>query len=221
MHVAYLVPPDRLDYATGIGRSLDRRLPDELAETRFSLADDEWPADPGRFDLVVVTGSETNVSDSAAWFDPLGDVVDEVMATGTPLVGVCFGHQFLATHLGGTVDRLHDRREGVRTIELTDRGRTHPLFDGFDARFESFVYHEDVVIDLPPDAVELARDGAGLQAFGLEGSPVAGIQFHPEFDDEMARRVRIIDPAVDRRVAASRAVYANALRVGQAKPKRE
>jgi GMP synthase (glutamine-hydrolysing) len=111
------------------------------------------------------------------------------------VLGVCFGHQLLASVLGATVRRNPLGREiGTVRCALSAAGRQDPLFDGVPDRFEVQATHEDSVFD-PPGALELLAGNAhsAVQAFRA-GRNLRGVQFHPE-----------IDPAVMRALVEARA----------------
>jgi GMP synthase-like glutamine amidotransferase len=56
-------------------------------------------------DGYVITGSRHSVTDDHPWLDTLRRTVVDAPAAGTPLVGICFGHQVIADSLGGRVER--------------------------------------------------------------------------------------------------------------------
>ncbi|MFW5919377.1 MAG: type 1 glutamine amidotransferase [Halanaeroarchaeum sp.] len=176
--------------------------------TRFEPHDGGFP-DGFDFDLIIVTGSTARIGDPEPWFGPLADYLRRAVRSGTPTLGVCFGHQFLADLFGGTVASLPNRQVTVSTIERTDAGRSDPLFRDLPDTFDSFVYHHDHVVELPPDATCLARNETGIQAFALEDRPVHGVQFHPEFTESMARGVGY-DGSVG--IETSRRIYSNLIR---------
>lgn len=203
--VAFLSPPTDRDYPRSIQRILDQSAGPTPSTTRFAPHEGHLP-DQVDFDLVVVTGSAARIGDPEPWFDPLAEYLERAIRAGTPTLGVCFGHQFLADLFGGTVTSLPDQQVTVSSIELTAAGRVDPLFRGLPGRFDSFVYHHDHVAELPPDATCLARNETGVQAFTIDDRPVRGIQFHPEFTESMARSVGYDGPVP---IETSRRVYSN------------
>ncbi|WP_267643688.1 type 1 glutamine amidotransferase [Haloarchaeobius amylolyticus] len=210
MSIACLAPPSRFDYPAAIERVLQKQLADQPDLERFAPHHGTLPAHTD-YDLVVVAGSHAHVTDPEPWFDALGAYLDDALATETPVLGVCFGHQFLAGHLGGRVESLPDQRTGLSTIERTAASDDHPAFRDLPREFESFVYHGDHVASAPPGATVLARDDSGIQAFADRDRDVLGIQFHPEFTPAMAARVGADSgsspTAIDRRLGESRRLY--------------
>jgi GMP synthase (glutamine-hydrolysing) len=136
-------------------------------------------------DAVVITGSSANVPHREPWMLRAEAWLREVVASGTPTFGICFGHQMLAQALGGEVQKNPRGRE-IGTIPI-ERFADDPLFHGLPASFEANVTHIDTVVRLPPGAVPLARSGREDHQ-AIRFSPTCyGVQFHPEIDAEVMR----------------------------------
>ncbi|KAB1189912.1 type 1 glutamine amidotransferase [Haloferax sp. MBLA0076] len=186
--VAFVSPPSRVDYAAGIDAVLSAVLPNTRLRTHHFDARGTLP-DPNQFDVVVVTGSYVRVADRDPWAVHLQQYVRKRVDSDRPLLGVCFGHQFLADSLGGEVERLPTGAAGYRTVSLTDGGRAHPAFVDVPDTFDTFLWHVDHVTRLPDEAIVLARADDTIQAFALADHPVMGIQFHPEVTPVIARKL--------------------------------
>lgn len=100
--------------------------------------------------------------------------------TGTPLMGVCLGHQTIGQVFGGKVVRCHEIVHGkMGQVEHVGKG----LFAGLPSPFEATRYHSLIVErDTLPDCLNITaalQDGTimGLQHRDL---PIHGVQFHPE-----------------------------------------
>jgi GMP synthase (glutamine-hydrolysing) len=158
-----------------------RELDAALAE--FDVTAGKLPPDFA-FDGVVVTGSRSSVYWDEPWIDGLVDWVAEAADRGLPILGVCYGHQVLATALGGRVAAMDDIELGYREIE---RIGADPLLADLDDPFIAFETHSDRVVELPPDATLLAKNDRGVQAF--RRGDCWGVQFHPEYDRDSAARV--------------------------------
>lgn len=146
---------------------------------------------------VVVTGSPASVYDDEGWIPEAGGWVLGTASAGIPVLGVCFGHQLVADAWGGRVEKNPKGREtGTVEVHLTDAGRADPLFDGLPETLVVQQSHQDSVLGIPEGAVVLAGNGhSEVQAFAL-GETVRTVQFHPEFDGEVARGY--VDARADR-----------------------
>ena len=146
-------------------------------------AGEPLPSTAREHDGVIVTGSQRSVTEHADWMRRTGAWLLDAAEQGVPVLGVCFGHQLLASALGASVRRSPRGRElGTVTCSLTEAGRSDPLFAGVPATFDVQATHEDEVVD-PPPALELLAGNAhsAVQAFRA-GRTIRAVQFHPEID---------------------------------------
>ncbi|KYO51898.1 aminodeoxychorismate/anthranilate synthase component II [Tistrella mobilis] len=108
------------------------------------------------------------------------DMVAAAARTGTPLLGVCLGHQTIGQAFGGHVVRGPKPMHGKVTAIHHHGG---PLFDGLPETFPVTRYHSLVVerASLPTALVVTAEDDDGI-IMGLSHRelPIHGVQFHPE-----------------------------------------
>ena len=132
--------------------------------------------DPTDVDHVVLFGSRWSVDDPqvAHWVEPEIDFIRAADRAGVPVLGLCFGGQILSVALGGTVGRTEHPEIGWMAVEVNADGRAAGIEAGpwLQWHFDAFT--------VPPGATELARSGAGAQAF--RSGPHLGLQFHPEAD---------------------------------------
>ncbi len=105
------------------------------------------------------------------------DLVAACAESGTPLLGVCLGHQAIGHHFGGKVVRgglMHGK-----TSPVSHDGSG--LFAGIPSPFTATRYHSLIVENLPDDLIinATAPDGRvmGVRHASL---PIHGVQFHPE-----------------------------------------
>ena len=101
-------------------------------------------------------------------------------AEAIPLLGVCLGHQAIAFHHGGIVERAPEPRHG-KSSRVTHHGAG--LFAGLPNPFEAARYHSLVVREkgLPAELTVTARSEDGVvMAISHRSLPVFGVQFHPE-----------------------------------------
>jgi anthranilate synthase/aminodeoxychorismate synthase-like glutamine amidotransferase len=97
-----------------------------------------------------------------------------------PLLGVCLGHQAIAYHHGGIVERAPAPRHG-KSSRVTHHGAG--LFAGLSNPFDAARYHSLAVREegLPPELTVTARSDDGVvMAISHRSLPVFGVQFHPE-----------------------------------------
>lgn len=104
--------------------------------------------------------------------------LQELLAHGTPTLGICLGVQLLARAAGAWVGPLPEPEIGWCGVELTDAGGEDPVIGALPRTFEALQWHH-YTYGVPAGAVELARSPACTQAFRL-GEACWGVQFHPE-----------------------------------------
>ena len=106
-----------------------------------------------------------------------GEAIRRFAEAGTPVLGVCLGHQALAATFGGTVvrgDPVHGK-----TAVIEHDGRT--IFDGLEPELTVGRYHSLIVDPDLPDELEVsARFGDTIMALRHRELPAEGVQFHPE-----------------------------------------
>jgi GMP synthase (glutamine-hydrolysing) len=144
--------------------------------------------EPGGLAGVVATGSSAMVSHREPWSERAAAWLAKAALAGTPVLGICYGHQLLAHGLGGRVARNPRGRE-IGTIEVTLNGaaRGDPLFGELPERIRMQSTHVEAVLELPAGARRLASSEADPnQAFAI-GERAWGVQFHPEFDADVVR----------------------------------
>ncbi|MCU1505618.1 MAG: para-aminobenzoate synthetase component [Microbacteriaceae bacterium] len=107
-------------------------------------------------------------------------IVRAALASGTPLLGVCLGHQAIAEALGATVTHADELMHG-KTSLVTHDGSA--LYAGVPQPFTATRYHSLAVVDstVPPELLVTSRTQGGV-IMGLqhESAPIFGVQFHPE-----------------------------------------
>lgn len=151
--------------------------------TEYDVTERELPRTLG-FDACIITGSRASVYWDRPWIAELKEWVGPAVRRGMPFLGVCFGHQLLASVLGGSVKHMGEYEIGYRRIEHDGEC---PLFEGIDDRFTAFTTHSDHVTRLPPGARRVAKNEYGIHGFRKDD--VFAVQFHPEYDTAMAERI--------------------------------
>ena len=104
---------------------------------------------------------------------------DYVLASGRPVLGICYGMQLLTQALGGQVGAARRREYGpaeIRTGEVSS-----PLFANLPTRHTVWMSHGDRIEALPPGFEAIASsDNSPLAAMGHAARGIYGLQFHPE-----------------------------------------
>jgi len=167
--------------AAGLGAGAD-----DLRVVRVDAG--EALPDPALHAGVVVTGSSAMVSHREPWSEAAGRWLAGATAAGTPVLGICYGHQLLAHALGGDVAPNPNGREiGTVEVTLAAAAAADPLLGGLPARFAAQVSHVESVLRLPDGAEPLASTRLDPNHAFRAGERAWGIQFHPEFDADVVR----------------------------------
>lgn len=136
-----------------------------------------------RYDGLWVMGGPMDVWEEAehSWLVAEKRAIREaVVERRMPYLGLCLGHQLLAAALGGTVGKMRAPEVGILGIELTEAGRSDPLFAGIAPRHDALQWHGAEVSVVPDGAVVLASSPlCPVQAMRV-GDRAYGIQYHVE-----------------------------------------
>lgn len=139
------------------------------------------PPHPSEVAGIIVSGSAASVTEPEPWMQPAQRYLLSAIENATPVLGICFGHQLLATALGGQV-RKNPRGREIGTVPLELVG-SDPLL-GEDAFFANMT-HVDSVMEPPAGAQLLARTALESCAALRFADTAWGVQFHPEIDREV------------------------------------
>jgi para-aminobenzoate synthetase component II len=108
------------------------------------------------------------------------DVIRDCAQQGTPMLGVCLGHQALGEAFGGTVTHAPELMHG-KTSLVEHHGAG--VLAGLPTPFTATRYHSLAVVDgTVPDELEVTASTANGIIMGLQHRtlPLHGVQFHPE-----------------------------------------
>lgn len=163
----------------------------------------------------IMTGSSSSVTERAPWMLRAEQHIRDIVAAGTPIFGICFGHQMIAQALGGVVAKNPNGREiGTVEVRILPHDPRDPVLAGLDATFTANHTHVDSVVKLPPGARVLAATDLEPHAAYAIGDSVKCVQFHPEIDGDamrgyIAARAHLIDAeGLDAKAILERAVDA-------------
>jgi GMP synthase (glutamine-hydrolysing) len=121
---------------------------------------------------IVLSGGPSSVYDKDA---PAAD--PRVLRMGVPVLGICYGLQFMVHALGGKVRGATKREYGHADVEVQDGSR---LFDGLPARLSVWMSHGDEAVELPPGFRLTARSPNAMAAIENPEKKMWAVQFHPE-----------------------------------------
>lgn len=96
-----------------------------------------------------------------------------------PLLGVCYGAQYLAQFFGGSVEKSPTREYGRAMMSVRDDD--DPLMAGLSASSQVWMSHGDTITAIPPTyRIIASTEDVNIAAFRISGEQTWGLQFHPE-----------------------------------------
>jgi len=132
------------------------------------------PQDLSTFKAVILSGSPSSVRSDEAPAPDLSNIKGIL-----PLLGVCYGAQYLAHFFGGKVSPSNIREYG--RANLTTIHDHAGLFAGISEDTQVWMSHSDTISELPNKGVRLAStNDVANAAYRIEGEDTYAIQFHPE-----------------------------------------
>ncbi len=161
-----------------------RHVPDLMAGEGFSLstlhcsrlADRDWVAAPPAG--IVLSGSRHCLGEDCT-LDDFANVTALLAQLPTvPVLGICFGHQYLNLQSGGRLERFGLYRDDM---DFPVQHRAHPLFAGLPDPCRLAEDHGQRVAEPGAGYRVIARSDDGIEAVEHERLPRIGLQFHPEY----------------------------------------
>ncbi len=126
---------------------------------------------------IILSGGPSSVYDAEA---PKCD--PKVLALGIPVLGICYGMQWITHTLGGTVEKADRREYGRAQLSVDDskeQGGSH-LFRGVPASLRVWNSHGDHVRTLPEGFRTIARTENAIAAVENKEKKIYAVEFHPE-----------------------------------------
>jgi len=133
---------------------------------------------------IIISGGPASVLEAGS-----PDIDPAILALGVPVLGICYGHQLIARHLGGAVEKGERGEYGVAQLTVTARDK---LWEGVETS-RIWMSHFDTVSRVPPGFQVIgASEVSGIAAMSDAERRLFGIQFHPEVVHTQAGR-RILE----------------------------
>ncbi len=123
---------------------------------------------------IIFSGSPFSVRDANHPVLPVNSFYGKL-----PILGICYGAQYLAQHFGGEVTPSRMREYGRAQLIIEDKH--NPLFTYIENNSQVWMSHADSIVKLPPHFSIIARtNDIPVAAFADTQTQTYGIQFHPE-----------------------------------------
>ena len=162
-----------LDFGSQTTQLIGRRVR-ELDTFCEILPYNKFPKDDASVIGVILSGSPYSVHDAEAFRTRLDDFVGRI-----PVLGICYGAQFIANEGGGRVEPAGTREYGrahLQDIDLND-----PLFRGFEPHSQVWMSHGDTITAIPAHCRPIASTtDVRFAAYASTTQPLWAVQFHPE-----------------------------------------
>ena len=162
-----------LDFGSQTTQLIGRRVR-ELDTFCEIMPYNKFPNDDPSVIGVILSGSPYSVHDPEAFKVDLSQFVGKV-----PVLGICYGAQFISYTLGGKVEKADSREYGRANLETVDT--TNPLFKGFEQHSQVWMSHGDTITAIP-ESFKVIGSTKDVQnaAFASTQQPIWAVQFHPE-----------------------------------------
>jgi GMP synthase (glutamine-hydrolysing) len=121
---------------------------------------------------LIISGGPSSVYDPGS-----PDIDPRILDSGVPVLGICYGHQLMAHHLGGRVQKGERGEYGIAQLTITSNDA---LWNGV-AHSQIWMSHSDTVASAPPGfQITASTQTAGIAAMTDPQRKLFGLQFHPE-----------------------------------------
>ncbi len=162
-----------LDFGSQYTQLIARRVR-ELNIYSEIIPFNKLPKDLSPFGAVILSGSPSSVRAEDAPHPDLSGIRGK-----KPLLGICYGAQYLSHFGGGQVAPSATREYGRANLSFVREGE--PFLKGISKGSQVWMSHSDTIKELPTGGIRLAgTSDVGNAAFRIEGETTFGIQFHPE-----------------------------------------
>jgi GMP synthase (glutamine-hydrolysing) len=129
---------------------------------------------------VISLGAHAGVleEEKHPWMSHERKIMEWALETETPMLGLCFGSQLLASAAGGRIYRAETGEFAWTKVNMLPEAAHDPVLGVLGQTADAFQFHYDS-FDLPKDAVLLGESDGTIEAFRV-GSSAWATQFHPE-----------------------------------------
>ena len=123
-------------------------------------------------EAIILSGGPSSV------YDPSSPQCDgEVLKLGVPVLGICYGLQWMANRLGGKVEPASRREYGFASLEIE---RPTRIFEGLPSPLRVWNSHGDHVVEPPPGFRVTGRTENAIAAIENPQTRMFALEFHPE-----------------------------------------
>lgn len=162
-----------LDFGSQTTQLIGRRVR-ELDTFCEILPYNKFPKDDPSVIGVILSGSPYSVHDPEAFQVDLDQFLGKI-----PVLGICYGAQFISFKRGGRVEQTGSREYGRALLESFDG--SDPLFKGFTEKSQVWMSHGDTITAIPADCHTIASTAdVHYAAYASSELPLWAVQFHPE-----------------------------------------
>ena len=162
-----------LDFGSQTTQLIGRRVR-ELDTFCEIMPYNKYPEDDHDVIGVILSGSPYSVHDPEAFQVDLSRFIGRL-----PVLGICYGAQYLSHSQGGKVEKADSREYGRAHLEQFDA--TNPLLVGLKERTQVWMSHGDTITAIPAGYHTIASTANVLHAaYAADNLPVWAVQFHPE-----------------------------------------
>jgi GMP synthase (glutamine-hydrolysing) len=162
-----------LDFGSQYSQLIARRVREAHVYCELVPGSTPWP----ELEAMQPTGLILSGGPASVYEEGAPQVDPAALASGVPVLGICYGMQLIAHHLGGEVAPGSSREFGPALVAVDEPGQ---LFAGLPAELPVWMSHGDTILRLPPGFRSLARSVNSPVAAFTDSKGVMGIQFHPE-----------------------------------------